>query len=123
VPGFPDYLGNLILDWRYKSLRATLRNQFVGRQYMELQNIKDFSIDPYYTASLSVSYTLGNIPGAGSIKLTGRVDNLFDAKYEVSGYGGNYAYLDGGQVVVGGWAEYYPAAERSFYGEVKVELY
>jgi iron complex outermembrane receptor protein len=123
VPGFPEYLGNLILDWRYKSIRATLRNQLVGKQYMELQNVEDLAIEPYYTASLSISYTLGDLLGVGSIKLSGRMDNLFDAKYEVSGYGGNYAYRDGGAVVVGGWAEYYPAAERSFYGEVKVELY
>ena len=55
--------------------------------------------------------------------LQARIDNLFDKKYETSGYGGNYAYDDGTDVVVGGWAEYFVAAERSFYGQVMLELF
>jgi hypothetical protein len=59
----------------------------------------------------------------GALTVSLRVDNLGDKKYESSGYGGNYAYMDGGELVVGGWAEYFVAPERSFYGQIQLEMF
>ncbi len=124
VPGFPDYVGNLVVDVQNDNWRVTLRNRFMGRQYMELNNIDSLAIDPFYTASLSVSYRLNNFLNLGNLTLSGSIDNLFDKQYLSSGYGGNYAYDAGqGKPVVGGWAEYYVASERSFYTQVKLEMF
>ncbi len=124
VPGFPDYIGNLVADVRYGDWRLAWHNRIVGQQYMELQNIDSLAIDEYYVASLSLTYRVREFLGMGVLSLTGKIENLFDKKYLSGGYGGNYAYDDGsGNVIVGGWAEYYVAAERSFYTQVRLELF
>lgn len=123
ISGFPDYLGNLITDYKTGPWRFTNRIQFVGRRYMELWNVEDLSLDPYVVSSVSIEYAFDDFWSAGRLRLLVRVDNLADKKYETSGYGGNYAYLDGEKVVVGGWAEYYVAAERSFWGQIALELF
>ncbi len=123
IPGFPGYLGNLVGDFSYRGLQVVGKTRLVGRQYMELQNIDSLSIDPYLTASLSVAYSIDNFMSLGRMTLSVRVDNLFDKRHESSGYGGNYAYEDGGEVVIGGWAEYFVASERSFYSQLKLELF
>jgi len=123
VTGFPDHLGHLLIDYRRDGLRATMRNQFVGRQYMDLWNVEELSIDPYYSASVSLSYSFERILDLGRLTLAARVNNLFDNEYLNSGYGGNYAYEGLSGVVVGGWAQYFVAAERSFFTELKLELF
>jgi outer membrane receptor protein involved in Fe transport len=59
----------------------------------------------------------------GRLTFSAKVDNIFNRKYETSGYGGNYAYHDGANVVVDGWAEYYVSAERNFYTQIALELF
>jgi len=123
VVGFPDYLGNIVADYSQKAFRVTGRVHLVGCQYMELYNIDSLSIDPYVLTSASASYTLRDFLHMGDVTLSARVDNLFDKRYESAGYGGNFAYMDGSDLVVGGWAEYFAAAERSFYAQLKLELF
>jgi iron complex outermembrane receptor protein len=123
ISGFPDYLGNFITDYQTGGWRITNRLRFVGRRYMELQNIEELSLDPYVVSSLSVEYAFENFVQIGRLRLQARVDNLGDKKYESSGYGGDYAYHDGEKVVVGGWAQYFVAAERSFYGQLVLEFF
>jgi len=123
IAGFPDYLGSIIADYGHKAFRMTGRVRFVGRQYMELYNIDSLSIDPYIVTSVSASYTLKNFISMGNLTMSARVDNPFDKKYESAGYGGNYAYMDGGSLIVGVWAAYFVAAERSFYTQLKLELF
>jgi hypothetical protein len=69
---------------------------------------------------MSLSYAIENLIGEGRLIVSARVDNMFDKKYESSGYGWND--VGAGNEVVGG-AEYYPAAERSFFGQVRLELF
>ncbi len=110
VSGFPEYLGNLILDGNVDPLRMVLRLRAVGRQYVENENNKDLSIDPYWVASLSTSVALGEFAGLGRLTLSGRIDNLFDKKYELTGYTWD------------GVGYYIPAAERNFFVQMKWEL-
>jgi len=119
----PDYLGNLITDYRIGGWRFTNRIRLVGRRYMELWNVDELSLDPYVISSLSVQYAVPDFLRLGNLTLMVRVDNLGDKKYESSGYGGNYAYEDWGYVIVGGWAEYFVAPERSFYGQIQLEMF
>ncbi len=123
IVGFPDYLGNLIVAYDARPLQITLRSHYVGRQYMELYNLEDLSIDPYWTSSVSVGYTFGDLLDFGRLTIQGRVDNLFDRKHEVSGYGDNYLMDQDGQTVVAGWAEYFVGPERSFYTQLRLELF
>ena len=123
IPGFPDYIGNIIADYTNGPVRLTWRGRSVGKQYMELENIDSLAIGSYFVSSASVSYTFGNVLNAGNLTLSARVDNLFNEKYASSGYGGNYAFEDSGNTVVGGWAEYFPAAERSYYLQLAMELF
>ncbi|MBK7142154.1 MAG: TonB-dependent receptor [bacterium] len=123
LSGFPEYLGNLMLDYKTGLFRATWRTRFVGRQWMELVNLENLSIAPYATSSISASANWNKFADLGTLVFSVRVDNLFDKKYETSGYGGNYAYTGDGSVVVDGWAEYYVGAERNFYLQLALELF
>ncbi|MFZ1683778.1 MAG: TonB-dependent receptor [Candidatus Zixiibacteriota bacterium] len=119
ISGFPNYLGNLIADFDNQTLRITGRVRFVGKQFMELYNIDSLAIKPRATVSLTGSYAIGSISGLGRLRLSVTVENLLNKKYLSSGYGGNYVYE--GQVY--GWAEYFVAAERNFFGQLELEFF
>jgi iron complex outermembrane receptor protein len=123
--GFPEYLANLSADYRRKEWRLTYRIRFIGRQYMELLNLEDVSIDPYSVSSLSAGYTVRGFLGAGDLVVTGTVDNLFDSQFEVSGYGWNYGAVNtlGDTPVLTGGGEYYVGAERSYFVQVRMRLF
>lgn len=123
IPLFPDYLGNLIADYETGRFRFTYRFRLVGSQFMELYNDEELKISAFTVSSLSASVNLPNIFDDGSLSLLIKVDNLFNKKYEASGYGGNYAYNDGANDIVGAWAEYYVAPERSIYGQITMNLF
>jgi iron complex outermembrane receptor protein len=125
VPGFPDYLSSLVADYSSDRFRITYRARFAGKQYMELLNLDSLVIDPHFISSLSASYRLTNFLNVGDLILSARVDNIFDKKYEASGYGWNYGYVDnvGDPVTLVSEAEYFAAAERSFYAQLKLELF
>jgi iron complex outermembrane receptor protein len=122
---FPDLLGNLIATYRPGNFRFTYRLQRAGKQYMELANIDDFAIDGYTVSSLSAGYTVPDFFELGRMTVTATVDNLFDAKYETSGYGWNYGLADnpGDPVTLTGGAEYYVAAERSYFVQLNWEFF
>ncbi len=125
IPGFPDFLGNLIADYADDSWRLTYRLRFVGKQYMELFNVDSLAIDPHVVSSVSASYKIRGFLGTGDLTFQVRVDNLFDKKYESSGYGWSYGLSDavGEPVTYIHEAEYFVAAERSFYGQLMLELF
>lgn len=110
VAGFPEYLGNLLLDFNKDPFRLTYRLRAIGKQYVENGGDDDLAIDPYMVSSLSAAVSLGKLAGYGRLTLSGRVDNLFNKKYELTG------------VVDEGWAYYIPAAERSFFVQLKWEF-
>jgi len=123
IPFFPNYLGNVLLDYKTGRARVTYRLRYAGKQYAELWNVENLAVDPYTVSAISISYAIGNLLGAGNLVFEGKIDNLFDKKFETSGYGGDFAYDDNGRTVVDGWAEYYIASTRSFYGQLKLELF
>ncbi|MDZ4724192.1 MAG: TonB-dependent receptor [candidate division Zixibacteria bacterium] len=123
--GFPDMLGSFVADLHKNSWRLTYRLQMVGKQYLELVNIESLAIEAFTVSSLSAQLTLKNALNIGNLTLSGTIDNLFDLKYERSGYGWNYGVIDPstGGVTLAGDAEYYVAAERSFYAQLRLELF
>lgn len=133
IPGFPDYLANLIADYTSANWRITFRNRLSGRQYMELFNDKETSIKPYMVSSISIKYKIPDFAKMGALSFSFSINNIFNEKYESSGYGGNFAYTDsngnindattGQRLTVGSWAEYFVAAERNFFGLLKLEIF
>lgn len=133
VPGFPDYLGNLVVDYNSEKYRVTLRNRFVGRQYMELFNDRDLSINPYMVSSASFLLRVRNFADIGNLSISLSIENLFNEKYESSGYGDNFAFANangnatdattGQRFEIGSWAEYFVAAERTIFGQLKLEMF
>jgi len=125
IAGFPDYLTNLMVDYNDNHWQATMRLRVIGKQYMELYNIDSLAIDPYTVASVSASYKLENFLKVGNVTFMLRVNNLFDKKYKTSGYGWTYGMADGINQPVSliHEAEYFVAAERTFYGQLKMEFF
>jgi iron complex outermembrane receptor protein len=108
IAGFPEYMANLILDYRNdKYFRLVYRLRSIGRQYIDNANSDELAIDPYLTASLSSSILLKKFERMGTLTISLRIDNLFNEKYELTG------------VVAEGWPYYIPAAERSYFLQLK----
>jgi len=119
IAGFPDYIGNLMADYRYDRFRITGRGRFVGRQYIENSGNESVSIDPWMTFSASASVVLANPAGVGKLLISGRVDNIFNEEYLSAGFAESYYYRDADNSTTG---YYIPASERSFYVELKLEV-
>jgi len=110
LAGFPEHITNLTIDGRLDPVRIVLRLRAIGRQYVENEGNEELSIEPYMVASLSSSLSLGELASLGRMTLSGRIDNLFNEKYELSGYTWD------------GVGYYIPAAERNFFVQLKWEL-
>jgi iron complex outermembrane receptor protein len=119
VPGFPTYIGNVLADIKLQRYRFALRGKFAGRQYVDNAGIKAISIDPFVTFSASASTAVFNPAGVGKFVLTGRVDNIFNEKYETSGFYESYLFRDSPAT---GYAYYIPASEISFFVQLGLEL-
>lgn len=125
IPGFPEYIGNFIADYKSDRFRLTYSLRLLGKQFVELFNVDSLAIDPFSLSSLAASYTLPPFNGVGDLTLLFRIDNLFDKKYESSGYGWTFGLADapGGPVSLSHGGEYYVGAERSFYAQLRLALY
>ncbi len=120
---FPEILGNFISDYNHNNWRLTYRLRYAGKQYLELLNLDAWAIEAYAVSSVAASHTFNNFLKAGNLTFTATMDNLFDKRYEVSGYGWNYGTSDGSIISLAGGAEYYVASERSWYGQLKLTLF
>jgi outer membrane receptor for ferrienterochelin and colicin len=120
---FPDILGNLIADYNSSNWRFTYRVRYAGKQYMELLNLDEFTIEAFAVSSAAAAYAFGDFLKTGDLTLIFTLDNIFDKKHEVSGYGWNYGAFDGSSISLTGGAEYYVAAERSWFAQIKLTMF
>jgi iron complex outermembrane receptor protein len=125
LAGFPETLGNLLADYKTDRVRLTYRLRWVGKQYMELLDIDSLAIKGHTVSSFSGEYRLPRFLGLGTLSLSLTVENLFNQKFLTSGYGWNYGYQATPTSPLGllGEAEYFVNAERSFYAEMKLEMF
>jgi iron complex outermembrane recepter protein len=119
ISGFPSYIGNLIAEYFNDRFHLTYRGRFIGRIYVENSNQRDLSINPFFLSSVSASVALGKFLRLGDLEFAVRVDNLFNKKYEASGYGGVTRFRDEPDQY---WADYFPAAERTLFSTLKLGL-
>lgn len=125
IPAFPEHLANLIIGFDHRRFGAALKLQYAGKQYLELANVDSLAIDAYTVASLSAEYRLPQLLGTADFALQVRVDNLFDTEYETSGYGWSYGLSEdaNSDVSLVHEGHYYVAAERSYFVQLKLDLY
>jgi iron complex outermembrane receptor protein len=124
APGFPEWLLNFVVDYTYKPLQLVYRLRGVGRQYVSYDEryftpdggeTIDVSIAPAWISSIRGSLRLGKIAGSADFIIEGKVDNLFDAKYETNGYKwSDYRWGD--------FYYYWPAAERNWFVNLKLMI-
>ncbi len=120
VPQFPTYLANLKLDYTYGSVAAIYCLRAVGRQFPYLDGRfadrggwrEDVSLAPYTVSSLKGIIKLGSVMDDGELALEGRIDNLFNQRFETFGY---YASWDDQYL-------YWPGAERSWFARLRLTI-
>jgi iron complex outermembrane receptor protein len=123
VPNFPVFLANFVVDYSYGPTRLVYRLRGVGRQFISMDGryaeiggkLVDVSIAPQAISSLKGFLHLGSVLGGADLTLEGKVDNLFDIKYETYGYKwSHYAWGD--------FYAYWPAAERNWFINLKLTI-
>ncbi|MBI5266031.1 MAG: TonB-dependent receptor [candidate division Zixibacteria bacterium] len=125
LAGFPIQLGNILVDCNHTRWRAVYRLRLVGKQFMELRNLDSLAIKGYAVSSISGEYRIPKFLNLGLLTLSVRVENLFNRKFVTSGYGWNdfYQASPSGPIGYDNGAEYFVNAERSFYAELKLEMF
>jgi iron complex outermembrane receptor protein len=86
----PSVIANSLFDAAYKGFSASFASQYVGRQYIDNTSCTDRSINGYAVSSLRLGYAFKpSFVKETAIDVT--VNNLFNAKYETSGW--VYSYI------------------------------
>ena len=89
----PDLVANSIFNFYVKGFTASFMSSYVGKQYLDNTSCNDRSIDPYFVNNLQIGYTFSTSVFK-EIGLNFRVNNIFNHKYETSGWVYSYA-VDG----------------------------
>jgi iron complex outermembrane receptor protein len=106
IAGFPNTLANGRLTFADFGLTASLAMQYVGKQYTDNFKNEQNTVDPYtvFNGMMGYTFTRGSMLGGLSLQL--HIQNLFDKLYIMHGEG----------------EEFFPAAERQVFLNVKYEL-
>ncbi len=118
TPNFPRYIFNFNAEFEQSIFQLIYRLRAVGRQFISLDGryvdvageSVDISIAPYTISSIKGIVNLGQVFNGAGLTLEGRIDNLFNEKYETFGYRW------------GTYFAYWPAAERNWYVNLKLSL-
>ncbi|HEX2867520.1 MAG TPA: TonB-dependent receptor [Ignavibacteriales bacterium] len=113
ISGFPDFLLNTSLKMKLGGMTSILTARYVGKFYSDnydknlqsylasypgFNDYTDNVVDAYFTADIFASYELQLPEISKTLKVSARVNNIFDSLYA--------SYAIGG--------EFFPAAERNF---------
>jgi len=109
---FPAVLGNLSARLRWRDLTVGAAAQYAGRIYVDNTESRAASIDPRTVVNLTGEWRLPWRGGPGTT-LALRLFNLFDERYEASGY---MDYDATGAYV----PHFVPAATRNLLAELRV---
>lgn len=92
-----------------RKLEVSLKNRYVGRQYLDNTSDNSKTLDAYLVTDLRASLRL-TPKFMREIRLSGMINNMLDLKYESNGY--TFSYLYGGERIHENY--YYPQAGRNF---------
>jgi iron complex outermembrane receptor protein len=118
----PSFMANSIIGVSHKGFEASLRTQYVGRQYLDNMEMKENSLDAYCVSHLSASYTF-KVPSLKSITVGATVYNLFNKKYETNGYSQTCAiYGNDGKYTLSSDPRFYPMAGTNVLANVTLRF-
>lgn len=89
----PSVVGNSTLSIDTRNIFASLHTQWVGKQFMDNTSSDSRAIDGYCVTNVNAGYTF-RPSGFDEIGLSVRINNIFGAKYETSGWVASYV-VDG----------------------------
>jgi iron complex outermembrane recepter protein len=102
----------------FTNSEISFQSKYVDRQFLDNTSKVSRSIDPYYVQNMKLTYTLKKINIFKAIDFIFQVNNLFNKKYESSGY--TYNYFSGGELSVENY--YFPMAPTNFLAAINVRL-
>lgn len=94
LPFSPNVVFNNALAFKYKGFNATLRTQYVSRQFMTTTGMKSYDdngknvslvLDPYCVSDLDLSYSFKQVHFCKDLTLGVTVYNIFNKHYEANG--------------------------------------
>ncbi len=106
IGGFPDVLANARVTLRTEPLTVSFALRHVGKFYTTNREEAQRTVDAFSVVDCSASYALKDVFSLRSIEFKCEVSNLFDTLYVPNGEGD----------------EYFPAATRSAFFTVGIEL-
>ena len=93
----PDIVANSVFNFYVKGFYASFMSSYVGKQYLDNTSSNDRSINPYFVNNLQVGYSF-KTKVFKEVGLNFRVNNIFNEKYETSGW--VYSYVVDGKTTL-----------------------
>ena len=114
----PGVIGRATINFiPVKNLEIGLLSKYVSKQYLDNSQNESRKLNSYYTQDARIIYTLSK----GILKeanLFFQVNNIFNKKYEPSGY--TYSYIYGGSLTTENF--YYPMAGTNVMAGINIKL-
>jgi iron complex outermembrane receptor protein len=98
-------------------LEVSLMGKYTGKQYLDNTQSEKRKLDAFFVQDARISYSI-RPRWTREILITGRVNNLFNKKYEPNGY--TFSYIYGGNTVTENF--YFPMAGINFMLGLNVSL-
>jgi len=86
IAGFPGSMANAKIKYSSGHLISCLFLQYIGKQYLDNNEMDERSISAYTLLNFQVSYDLKNVLGLSGVKLSFWINNLLNKTYETAGY-------------------------------------
>jgi len=114
----PDLIGSAAVNFiPIKNGEINFQSKYVGRQFLDNTTHFSRSVNPYFVENLKFSYALFKKIGK-EIDFIFQINNLFNNKYESTGY--TYNYISGGELTVENY--YFPMALTNFMAAINIRL-
>lgn len=94
-----------------------LMSKYVSKQYLDNTQHEDRTLNPFFVEDARASYTIQH-KWLRQVNLSFQVNNIFNKKYEPSGY--TYNYISGGTLSVNNY--YFPMAGTNFMIGLNIKL-
>ncbi|SFP08093.1 iron complex outermembrane recepter protein [Chitinophaga sp. YR627] len=112
----PSFVGGYTLSARpVKNLEVSLIGKYVSRQYLDNSEVKERSLDGYYTNDLRFSYIIPQ-PLFKELGIQFMLNNIWNKKYSPNGW--TYAFKEEG--VEKSSNGYYPMAGTNFFAGINI---